>query len=92
MLMEPSSSAASSKDNAVHLPPKVDLESLHLIEEAMLVYSQARVIEPAEAPKKMYDDCSELDFALMQATVGEYGSYLTGPAVMGENQKHVATA
>lgn len=54
-------------------PAQVDLESLHLIEEALQVFSNNRVVSPSEVPRKMFEDCAEIDFALMQLTLEKAG-------------------
>ena len=49
--------------------PPVNLESLNFIEEALLVFNSTKGIHPKDAPKKLFEDCAELDFALMQLTL-----------------------
>lgn len=51
-----------------------DLLSLHLIEEALLVYSQSpSILTPAETPPVMRRDCAELDAALMRMSLEKSG-------------------
>lgn len=50
-----------------------DLMSLHLIEQALLVYNNSRVIVPDETPELMRLDCAKLDLALLETTLSQAG-------------------
>ena len=49
----------------------VDNESLHLLEQAMAVYTSCinRLATPENVPQEMYADCSFIDVELMRATI-----------------------
>lgn len=53
--------------------PIVNMESLHFIEEALHVFNSTKGVHPNDAPKKLFEDCAELDFALMQLTLEQAG-------------------
>lgn len=63
---------------------QVDMESLQFIEEALLVFLSTKGIEPKDAPRKLFEDCAELDFALMQLTLEGAGIEI----VRGELSPH----
>lgn len=50
-----------------------DAASLHLIEEALLVYRDCHVLSPDDAPAVMREDCSCLDLELMRQTLVQSG-------------------
>ena len=67
LLEGPRPSAAGSQADLV------SLESLHFIEEALHVFNSTQGVHPKDAPKKLFEDCAELDFALMQLTLEHAG-------------------
>ena len=50
-----------------------DLFSLHLIEEALLVYTNNNALAPAEAPASLLDACALLDYELMRLPLEQSG-------------------
>lgn len=52
-------------------PSSVDLESLHLLEQAFAVYASCAKhwATPDNVPPEMFKDCSVIDAELMQATL-----------------------
>ncbi len=57
-----------------------DMASLHLIEEALLVYNSNKALFPAEAPALLRDDCAFLDYELMRLPLEQSGVVLEGHA------------
>lgn len=51
----------------------LDLESLHLIEEALIVYNENRTLAPSEAPASLLDACGLLDYELMRLPLEQAG-------------------
>lgn len=47
--------------------------SVHLIEEALTVYTSAPVLEPADAPAALREACSLLDYELMRLPLAQAG-------------------
>ncbi len=57
-------------------PPEAaepELASLHLIEEALLVYNSNKALTPAEAPASLSDACALLDYELMRLPLEQSG-------------------
>ena len=50
-----------------------DMMSLHLIEEALLVYSSNKTLAPSNAPVSLLDACALLDYELMRLPLEQYG-------------------
>ena len=50
-----------------------DMASLHLIEEALLVYNSNKALAPAEAPASLLDACALLDYELMRLPLEQAG-------------------
>lgn len=81
LLLEFNPQSVSSADGVERI--NVDEMSLHLIEEALTVYRDCRVLSPDEAPPVMRRDCSCLDLELMRQTLiqsGWPGDNLAPPA------------
>lgn len=53
--------------------PDPDLTSLHLIEEAMLVYNNCAVLSPRMAPASLLEACALLDCELMRLPLQQAG-------------------
>lgn len=53
--------------------PQLDMESLRLIEEAMLVYNNCSVLTPSMAPASMLEASSLLDYELMRLPLQQAG-------------------
>lgn len=51
----------------------LDLDSLHLIEEALVVYDENRTLAPSEAPASLLDACGLLDCELMRLPLEQSG-------------------
>lgn len=54
-------------------PTKVDLASLHLIEEALLVYNSVSGLVPEAAPEVLRRDCAVIDLELMRLPFEQAG-------------------
>ena len=54
------------------------MQSLHLIEEALLVYAGNKVLAPAEAPASLLDACALLDYELMRLPLEQSGIIADG--------------
>lgn len=56
-------------------PPSVDPESLHFVEQALDVYATCvhAWATPDNVPPHMHSDCSQIDAALLQETLGTLG-------------------
>ena len=50
-----------------------DLFSLNLIEEALLIYNNHKVLAPAEAPASLLEACALLDYELMRLPLEQSG-------------------
>lgn len=57
---------------------RADETSLHLIEEALLVYSANRALAPGEAPAALKDACALLDCELMRLPLEQAGVLRSG--------------
>lgn len=57
-----------------------DLASLHLIEEALLVYANCKALDPAEAPASLRAACALLDYELMRLPLEQSGVIQDGYA------------
>lgn len=62
-----------SQSSSASVPAQIDVDSLQFIEEALLIFTQTRCIHPEDAPKKLYEDCAEIDFALIRHTLENAG-------------------
>ncbi len=51
-----------------------DAPSLHLIEEALLVYNSNKALAPAEAPASLVEACAVLDYELMRLPLEQSGA------------------
>ena len=51
----------------------VHMQSLHLIEEALTVYSSGTILTPEDAPECLRHDCSLLDVALIRTALDQAG-------------------
>ncbi len=56
-----------------HTVPATDVYSLKLIEEALGIYQSQKVLRPEDAPTRLFNDCSMLDFELMRVTLSQSG-------------------
>ena len=53
--------------------PVPDLTSLHLIEEALLVYNNCAILSPRMAPASLLEACALLDWELMRLPFQQAG-------------------
>ena len=67
-----------------------DMASLHLIEEALLVYNSTTALAPAKAPASLRDACALLDYELMRLPLEQSGMIPDGyipPVVPGQGEE-----
>lgn len=70
----------------------LDLDSLHLIEEALVVYTENRTLAPSEAPASLLDACGLLDYELMRLPLEQAGVIPDGytPAARSERGEELS--
>ncbi len=59
----------------------IDMSSLHLIEEALLIFQNTKILTLAETPKSMLLDCAMLDFELLRFSLEAIGWHGNAPKI-----------